>query len=82
MKFIAVDIDPSETPAMVVDYAKSNGFPWTFAMGDAPTLQRFKVLQTDTKFVVDSRGVITYQAGSVGEDAKTWQGILQNLVAT
>ncbi len=82
MKVIAVDIDPSETSAMVVDYAKTTGFPWSYAMGDPQMLQRFKVLQTDTKFAVDSRGVITYQAGSVGEDAKTWQGILQKLAAT
>jgi hypothetical protein len=80
VSFVAADIDPLETPAMVRDYQKTTGFNWTYAMADVATVQRFNVLRTDTKFAVDRRGVITYQAGYGGEDAKTWQAIFERLV--
>lgn len=67
---------------MVVDYARVTGFPWTYAMGDAPTVRRFGVLQTDTAFVVDGRGVITFHHGWGPVDATTWRGILQRLVSS
>jgi hypothetical protein len=80
LSFLAVDIDPDETVAMVRDYRTSTGFPWTYAMGDASILQRFRVTQTDIKFGIDGRGIITYQAGYGAEDAQTWKPIFDRLV--
>ncbi len=80
VSFVAADIDPLENTAMVRDYQKSTGFNWTYALADAVTVRRLNVLQTDTKFAVDRHGVIAYQGGYGGEDAKTWQAIFAGLV--
>jgi hypothetical protein len=82
VSFIAADIDPAETTAMVRDYRKTTGFNWTYTIADAATVERFNVLRTDTKFAVDRRDVITYQGGYGGEDATTWQAIFDKLVGS
>jgi hypothetical protein len=82
VSFIAADIDPTETPAMVRDYQKTTGFNWTYVMADAATVERFTVLRTDTKFAVDRRGIIIYYGGYGGEDAPTWKSVLDTLVHT
>lgn len=65
---------------MVREYAASTGFPWTYAMGDEPTLERLNVTTRDTKFAVDRRGVIVYQAGFGGVEPETWRSIFEDLV--
>ena len=49
-------------------------------MSDASILQRFRITQTDIKFAIDGRGIITYQAGYGAEDAQTWKPIFDRLV--
>ena len=78
--FVAADIDPSETVAMVSNYERTMGFPWTYAIADRDVLVKLNVIQTDTKYLVSREGVIVYQGGWGVHDASTWRPALDKLV--
>ena len=66
---------------MVKQYQATTGFPWIYAIADRPTIEQFRVVRTDTKFVVDRTGVIAYQGSWGAQDEATWRRLLAQITA-
>ena len=65
---------------MVRAYQRSNGYPWTFVLGDRQVLERYNMTSTATKYGVDRQGVIAFRGAHVVDDAGTWERVFEDLV--
>ena len=64
---------------MLREYQRTNGYPWTLAPGNREIVERYNVLTTMSKYVVDRRGMIAAHGGHTVADAREWEQVLEGL---
>jgi hypothetical protein len=62
------------------EYQQANGYPWTIAPGNREIVERYNVLTTMSKYVVDRQGAIAVHGGHVVADAENWEQVFEELV--
>lgn len=69
LKFIAIDLDLTETAEMIAAYQKENGYQWDAAPGSKQIILDYNALQTSTKVAVLRDGKISYRnTGEIGSE--------------
>ena len=69
VKFLAVDLDTSESLQMVADYKTAHNHDWMFAIGNDDILRKYHIVSTTTKYIIDANGIIqTKGVGVISED--------------
>ena len=79
MQFLAVGIDPFESPEVIRQYQERNGFPWMMAPFGREMLLAYGVRVQSTKFAMDESGTITYKRGYGTGSADDWLEVLEGL---
>lgn len=77
--FYAVASDPTESLALLEDFAREQDYPWPVAKPVGNMLQDLEVLQRSTKIAFDSNGVIAYRASYGQGGPEEWRQVFQEL---
>ena len=80
--FYAVSYDTFQNPAQLAEHAQTNGWPWPVAYPVGTMLRDLGVGIYSTKIAFDSRGVITYTAGSGEGTDEDFRRVFQQLAAS
>lgn len=80
--FYAVSYDTFQDPAKMAEHAQQEGWTWPVAYPIGTMLRDLGVGIYSTKIAFDSRGVITYAAGSGEGTDEDFRRVFQKLAAS
>lgn len=70
---MAVSVDPGDTPDVLRSYQQTSEYPWLVTPGNREIVERYNVMTTMSKYVVDRAGTIASKGGHMAEDARVWE---------